>query len=248
MFGFRVHRRVGGVLVALTVLATSPALAQTATAGFLERLSELSSQAGDLLTRAEAVNAAWEGGEAGFQDSLEGFRQIETDAALLLVTVQETQPPEQFTAVMDQLTAGATNISASASALVAGLLATDSGQARQAAMEQFRTDVRSFETTVAETVATATTTTTTLIEATTSTATQATTSSTAPTASSSTTTVSIIAAPTSGTDDGGAPWALVPIALMAGLALGAVGGLVLGANARRRLIDQLKTARGPGGG
>lgn len=229
-----------GVLIAAAL--TSPAQAQSGTDAFLERLGELSGQAGDLLARAEAINAAWEGDEIGFADTATQLGELETDAALLFAAVQEISPPEQFAAAMDQLSATAGDLSAAASAMVSGLRANDSGQARQAAQQQFRDSVATFQNLAAGMQATAPTTSTTTTPTTSTTTTITATTSSVP-AATTTIAIDLGAAPDAGVDDGGAPWVLVPIALMGGLAVGLLGGMLLGAKMRRRLIDQLKTLR-----
>jgi hypothetical protein len=231
---------------ALLLLTAGPVQAQSSTDAFLDRLGELAGQAGDLLSRAETINAAWEGGEVGFSDTADQLRELETDAALLLAAVQEITPPDDFASAMDQLSATAGDLSAAASAMVAGLRVADSGEARQAAQTQFRESVETFQNLAAGIRATGTTTTTTTTSPSTTTTVAEASTTTAP--APTTTIVIELGTPADTTvDDGGAPWVLVPIALMAGVGVGLLAGMLLGAKTRRRLIDQLRAVRGNNG-
>ncbi len=84
-----------------------------------------------------------------FLRDLPDLRGIEDDSAALLAAAEALEAPEPLTADRDQIIAAVTAISATSSAMVAGLRTSDSGEARQSALVAYGNAVREFQLLVA---------------------------------------------------------------------------------------------------
>lgn len=232
------------VVVAMAAAAT--AAAQTDPAEYLTTITDLQVRMDTIGLQGEDVNASWDARNVTFEDTLDAFRSIEAEASGVVDAVRLLTPPEEFGPQHAALITTAEESLAAASAMIAGLNANDSGEARQAAVDQFLSATGEFSSIALLIVAPSTTTTTTPAAATT-------TSTTTTAATTVTTTAPVTAALPTGTDSpddsGGSDLAsplLIVIGLIAGLLLGLVGGLLIGRQARHRLVVALQRERAGG--
>ncbi len=100
-----------------------------------------------LAAQMEAVNTAWDSDEISYSDAEEQMLQLRDEAAVFRDTVVLRQPPAGYPEVAagfeDALNA-VEAVAASADAVLDGLRAPDTGQARRAALLEFRSAVEAF--------------------------------------------------------------------------------------------------------
>lgn len=100
-----------------------------------------------LASEMDAANAAWDNDEISYGDADDRMLQLRDEAAVFRDTVVLRQPPAGYPGVAaafeDALNA-AEAIAASADAILDGLRAPDTGQARRAALLEFRSAVEAF--------------------------------------------------------------------------------------------------------
>ncbi len=231
-------------VVVAGAVGAAPALAQTEADDYATAIGGLEARAAVLVTNVEAVNAAWDSGDATFNTTLESMLQIETETNAISSELSALVPPEELEGQHGVMEDVAAAMSQAAADMIAGLQGADAGEARATATTTYLAAATDFSdlALLAQGGAEQTTTTTTPAETTTSSIATTTTTTVAP---ATTTTTSIAVQPaTEPADDGsGAPWLLLPVVMILGVALGAIGGLVIGRRARVELIETARRLR-----
>ncbi len=237
-------RRIGA-LAALVALATTlavPAAAQTDPDEYLALVAELETRVATLATQAVEVNDAWDARDVEYRDTLDALRSLEAETAGVTDDLEAVIPPAEFEAQHTALVGTAGEVQTAATAMIAGLQASDTGEARQAALDEFLDSTSRFADLAILLRGPAATTTT----STTSTSTTTTTTTTLAPTTTQAAQPEITVAPAPA-DDGGSDVEtplLVLIGLLAGLLVGITGGLLVGRSARVKLIEELRRQRG----
>lgn len=126
---------------------TTPTTLPEDLAAFLSDIISDQEKLAALASEMDAVNAAWDNDEISYGDAEEQMLALRDEAAVFRDTVVLRQPPagypEVAAAFEDALNA-AEAIAASADAVLDGLRAPDTGQARRAALLEFRSAVEAF--------------------------------------------------------------------------------------------------------
>jgi hypothetical protein len=229
-----------GVLVLGLPALAGPAAAQTETEDYAAAVAQLEARAAVLVTDVESVNANWDNEQATFDVTLEEMGRIETETAAIVAELDTLVPPEGLEGQHSVMQQTAAAMSAAATDMTAGLRGADSGEGRQAAAVAYVAAAADFSdlALLVQGGAEPTTTTTTTAAAST-TSVVATTVTTLPVVTT-TPVATTLPEPVPAEDGSGAPWVLLPVVMVLGIALGIVAGLLIGKRAR---VEQIETIR-----
>jgi hypothetical protein len=132
-----------------TTPTTLPADLQT----FMDQLLGDQEELAVIAVEMDEVNAAWDNDSAGYGETEQALIELRDDTAAwrdsVAIHLPPTGYPEVADAYQDALTA-AEGIADAAEDVLAGLRASDTGQARRAALLDFRSGVEAFDQAVAD--------------------------------------------------------------------------------------------------
>ena len=123
---------------------------------YLEEISSEKIQSIDLATKVLEANDDWDNGNITYQEAKDEFANFIEDAQQFVETVTDPGPPSTFAGLIkshEELKSLAELIFVDTEELLEGLISSDTGERRSAALDSFNNNINLFQETIDEIVA-----------------------------------------------------------------------------------------------
>ncbi|MCY3540110.1 MAG: hypothetical protein OXH10_09695 [bacterium] len=132
-------------VVPSSTVATTPTETVQALTFYADRISDIALEVADARTRGRQINDDWDRGRADYEQTLQAMNDLVFQIGLLPVQLNTTDPPASLSDHFHQgLVDSLNEMIASARTMQEGLQSTDTGETRQAGLQDFESATFEF--------------------------------------------------------------------------------------------------------